>query len=74
MEKLKEILNATPDIQDVSVPAHTHLSIAKMGLDSLIAKQEQILLLMQVKELIAENESLKEFYEDAKANQATTDA
>ena len=68
LEKQKEILNATPDIQNISVPAHTHLSIAKMGLDALIAKQEQILLLMQTKELLAENESLKELYEAAKSN------
>lgn len=68
LEKLKEILNATPDIQNISVPAHTHLSIAKMGMDALIAKQEQILLVIEIKELIAENESLKELYEAAKTN------
>ena len=68
LEKQKEILNRTADIQNISVPAHTHLSIAKMGLDALIAKQEQILLLMQTKELLAENESLKELYEAAKSN------
>ena len=70
MEKLKEILIATPDIQNVSIPAHTHLSIAKMGFDALIAKQEQILLLIQIKELMAENESLKKLYEAAKSNKA----
>lgn len=66
LEKLKEILNATPDIQNISVPAHTHLSIAKMGFDALIAKQEQILLLIQIKELTTENEAIKELYEAAK--------
>lgn len=63
LEKLKEILTVTPDIQNISVPADTHLSIAKMGLDALIAKQEQILLVIQIKELTAENEVLKELYE-----------
>ncbi|MGN6196707.1 MAG: helix-turn-helix domain-containing protein [Ginsengibacter sp.] len=63
LEKMKEILTATPDIQNISVPADTHLSIAKMGLDALIAKEEQILLLMQIKELTAENKALKELYE-----------
>jgi transcriptional regulator with XRE-family HTH domain len=67
LEKMKEILTATPDIQNISVPADTHLSIAKMGLDALIAKEEQILLLMQIKELTAENEALKELYETAKS-------
>ena len=67
LEKLKEILTATPDIQNISVPADTHLSIAKMGLDALIAKEEQILLLMQIKELTAENEALKELYEATKS-------
>jgi transcriptional regulator with XRE-family HTH domain len=66
LEKQKEILSAAPDIQNISVPADTHLSIAKMAFDALIAKHEQILLLMQVKELVVENESLKELYEAAK--------
>jgi len=66
LEKQKEILSATPDIQNISVPADTHLSIAKMAFDALIAKHEQILLLMQVKELVVENESLKELYEAVK--------
>jgi transcriptional regulator with XRE-family HTH domain len=67
LEKLKEILTGTPDIQNISVPAHTHLSIAKMGFDALIAKQEQILLFMQIKELRVENEALKELYEATKS-------
>ena len=67
LEKQKEILSATPDILNISVPADTHLSIAKMAFDALIAKHEQILLLMQVKELILENESLKELYESGKS-------
>lgn len=67
LEKQKEILTATPDIQNISVPADAHLSIAKMAFDALIAKHEQILLLMQVKELITENESLKELYEAVKS-------
>jgi transcriptional regulator with XRE-family HTH domain len=66
LEKQKEILSAAPDIQNISVPADTHLSIAKMAFDALIAKHEQILLLMQVKELVIENESLKELYEAVK--------
>lgn len=37
-----------------------------MGFDALIAKQEQVLLLMQVKELVVESETLKELYEAAK--------
>jgi transcriptional regulator with XRE-family HTH domain len=68
LEKQKEILSATPDIQNISVPADTHLSIAKMAFDALIAKHEQILLLMQVKELVVENESLKELYEAARSD------
>ena len=68
LEKQKEILSATPDIQNISVPADTHLSIAKMAFDALIAKHEQILLLMQVKELVVENESLKELYETIRPN------
>jgi transcriptional regulator with XRE-family HTH domain len=67
LEKMKEILTATPDIQNISVPADTHLSIAKMGLDALIAKEEQILLLIQIKELTTENKALKELYETAKS-------
>ena len=67
LEKQKEILSATPDILNISVPADTHLSIAKMAFDALIAKHEQILLLMKIQELLAENKSLKELYEDAKA-------
>jgi transcriptional regulator with XRE-family HTH domain len=65
-EKLKEILDTTPDIQNISVPAHSHLSIAKMGLDALIAKQQQILLMIQVKELVAENDALKALYDASK--------
>ena len=67
LEKLKEILTETPDIQNISVPAHTHLSIAKMGFDALIAKQEQVLLLIQIKELMLENEAIKELYKLAKS-------
>lgn len=67
LEKQKEILTAAPDIQNISVPADTHLSIAKMAFDALIAKHEQLLLLMQVKELVSENESLKALYEAARS-------
>ena len=67
LEKQKEILSGTPDIQNISVPADTHLSIAKIAFDALIAKHEQILLLIQIKELTAENEALKELYEVAKS-------
>jgi len=67
LEKQKEILAAAPGIQNISVPADTHLSIAKMAFDALIAKHEQLLLLMQVKELAAENESLKALYEAARS-------
>lgn len=66
LEKQKEIINESSDFQNISLPASTHISIAKMGLDAIIAKQEQILLLMQVKELLAENKSIKELYEAAK--------
>jgi hypothetical protein len=67
LQKQKEILSGAPDIQNISVPADTHLSIAKMAFDALIAKHEQILLLMQIKELSAENEAIKELYEAAKS-------
>ena len=67
LEKQKEILTAAPGIQNISVPADTHLSIAKMAFDTLIAKHEQLLLLMQVKELAAENESIKALYEAARS-------
>lgn len=68
LQKQKEILSAAPGIQNISVPADTHLSIAKMSFDALIAKQEQILLLIKIKELTAENEVFKELYEAAKSN------
>ena len=41
LEKLKEILTGTPDIQNISVPARTHLSIAKMGWDAIIANMNK---------------------------------
>lgn len=63
LEKQKEILSATPGIQNISVPADTHLSIAKMAFDALISKHEQILLLMQVKELVVEMNRLKSWME-----------
>lgn len=63
LEKQKEILSTTPDILNISVPAATHVLIAKMSFDALIAKHEQILLLMQIKELRGENESLRALYE-----------
>jgi transcriptional regulator with XRE-family HTH domain len=68
LEKAKEILTQTPDIRDVSSSAHTHLSIAKMGLNALIAEEKQTLLLIQVKELMAENEFFKELYKAGKSN------
>ncbi|HXS57897.1 MAG TPA: helix-turn-helix transcriptional regulator [Hanamia sp.] len=71
LEKAKEILTEAPDIRDVSVPAHTHLSIAKMGLNALIAEEKQTLLLIQVKDLMVENEFFKELYETAKSNTNT---
>src|SRR5690348_6873399 len=67
LQKQKEILTADPGIQNISVPADTHLSIARLAFDALIAKHEQLLLLMQVKELVAENESLKALYEAARS-------
>jgi len=67
LQKQKEIINENPDFQNISLPASTHISIAKMGLDAIIAKQEQILLLMQVRELLHENKCLKELYETAKS-------
>lgn len=71
LEKAKEILTETPDIRDVSVPAHTHLSLVKMGLNALIDEEKQTLLLIQVKELMVENEFLKELYETVKSNTNT---
>lgn len=68
LEKAKEILTGTPDIRDLSTPAHTHLSIAKMGLNALIAEEKQTLLLIQVKELMVENELFKKLYEAGKSN------
>ena len=61
LEKQKEII-ASSDIQNISVPAHTHISIAKMALDALIARQEQILLLKRINELERENHTLRELY------------
>jgi hypothetical protein len=61
LEKQKEII-ASSDIQNISVPAHTHISIAKMALDALIARQEQILLLKRINELERENHALWELY------------
>lgn len=61
LEKQKEII-AGSDIQNVSVPAQTHLSIAKFGLDALIAKQEQVLMLRRMNELEKENNTLRELY------------
>jgi hypothetical protein len=61
LEKQKEII-ASSDIQNISVPAHTHISIAKMALDALIARQEQILLLKRINELEWENHALRELY------------
>ena len=74
LEKQKEILTAAPGIQNISVPADTHLSIAKMAFDTLIAKHEQLLLLMQIKELAAENESLKALYEAARSRKLVNPA
>lgn len=67
LQKQKEIINESHDFQNISLPASTHISIAKMGLDAIIAKQEQILLLMQIKELTSENEALKKLYEASKS-------
>jgi len=67
LQKQKEIINESRDFQNTSLPASTHISIAKMGLDAIIAKQEQILLLLQIKELTTENEAIKELYEAAKS-------
>ena len=67
LKEQKKIINESTDFQNISLPASTHISIAKMGLDAIIAKQEQILLLMQVRELLHENKCLKELYEAAKS-------
>lgn len=61
LEKQKEII-AGSDIQNISIPAQTHISIARMGLDALIAKQEQILMLRRINELEMENKTLRELY------------
>jgi hypothetical protein len=45
-----------------------------MAFDALIAKHEQLLLLMQVKELAAENESLKALYEAARSRKLVNPA
>lgn len=67
LEKQKEIIQESPDFQNISISAKTHVSLAKMALDALIAKQGQILLLLQVKELLKENECLKELYESTRS-------
>lgn len=61
LEKQKEII-AGSDIQNISIPAQTHIAMAKMGLNALIAKQEQILLVRQNQELEKENTALRELY------------
>ncbi len=61
LEKQKEII-AGSDIQNISIPAQTHISIAKIGLDALIAKQEQILMLRRIYELEMENTMLRDLY------------
>ena len=63
LEKHKEILEGTPDLQNVSVSAHAHLLIAKMGLETLVDKQKQMLLLVQNHELLEENKMLRELVE-----------
>jgi transcriptional regulator with XRE-family HTH domain len=66
LEKQKEIIAAT-GVQNISISAQTHLSIAKMGLDALIAKQEQIILLKRINELEIENRTILELYKRAKS-------
>ncbi|HMR82033.1 MAG TPA: helix-turn-helix transcriptional regulator [Niabella sp.] len=68
MEQAKKIIANTDFPSNLSVPAHTHISMVKMGLDALIAKQEQILLLKQNQELERENDALRTLYNNAKAN------
>ena len=61
LEKQKETITSS-DIQNISVPAQTHISIAKFGIDALIAKQEQILMLRRLNELERENNILRNLY------------
>ncbi len=66
LEMQKEII-ASSNIQNISIPAQTHISIARMGLDTLIAKQEQILMLRRINELEMENNALRELYQRIKS-------
>ncbi len=65
LEQQKKIL-ASSDFSNLSIPSQTHISLAKIGLDALIAKQEQILLLKQNRELERENDALRELYNSMK--------
>jgi transcriptional regulator with XRE-family HTH domain len=66
LEKQKEII-AGSDIQNISIPAQTHIALAKMGVDALIAKQKQILLLRHNEELERMNAVLRELYKNARS-------
>jgi len=63
LEKQKKIISESTDIQNISLPAQLHISLAKMALDSLIAKQQNIQLLVQTSELLTEKKVLIELYE-----------
>lgn len=67
LEKQKEIIEKSNFFDNLSVSANSHISIAKLGLDALIAKQEQILLVRQNKELQLEIQALRTLYKNTKA-------
>lgn len=67
LEKIKEILENAPNVREVSAMAQTHLSLARIGLNALIAEQKQTLLQIQVMELKSENNLLKELYQSVRS-------
>ncbi len=66
LERTKQIL-VSSGVENISIPAQTHISLAKMGLNALIAQQEQTILLKQVIELERENFALRELYDSVKS-------
>ncbi|MBO9684167.1 MAG: helix-turn-helix transcriptional regulator [Flavisolibacter sp.] len=66
LERSKKIIESS-GISNISIPAETHISLAKMGIDALIARQEQIIMMKQIMELERENAALRTLYENAKS-------
>ncbi|MCT1523652.1 helix-turn-helix domain-containing protein [Sphingobacterium hotanense] len=66
LEQQKEIINNFGFPENLSVSAKAQVSIAKIGLEALVARQEQILLLRQNRELKLENEALRVLYKNSK--------